>query len=139
MIRLLRYTTTALALACASCGESNNLHPVSGAVLYQGKPAAGATVFFRRRGGDTMNDHAIMGIVQKDGSFTLVCGPYGKGVPAGEYDVLIQWRQDLKQPRGSARKGEDRLKGRYADAKRPRLHAVVKAEVNHLPPLELTD
>jgi len=139
MKKLLRYTTAVLALACASCGESSNLHPVSGAVLYQGKPAAGATVFFRRRGGDTMNDHTIMGIVQKDGSFTLVCGPHSKGVPAGEYDVLIQWKQDVKHAKGLARSGQDRLKGRYADSKHPRLHAVVKAEVNHLPPLELAD
>ena len=32
------------------------------------------TVFFRRQGGDAMNDHTIMGIVQEDGSFELVSG-----------------------------------------------------------------
>jgi hypothetical protein len=139
MKRLVCYMAALTALACGSCGNPNNLHPVSGTVLYKGKPAVGAVVFFQRRAGDLMNEHTIMGIVQKDGSFTLVCGPYGKGVPAGEYDVLIQWKQDVKHPKGLARNGQDRLNGRYADLKRPRLHAVVKAEVNHLPPLELTD
>jgi hypothetical protein len=139
MKNLSRYTVAAAALACASCGESSNLHPVSGTVVYQGKPAAGAAVFFYRRGGDSLNEHTIMGIVQEDGSFTLVCGADGKGAPAGEYDVLIQWKHDLNQPKGLARKGQDRLKGRYADRKRPRLQALVKAEATHLPPFELTD
>lgn len=137
MKNLLRYTIAAAALACASCGESNNLHPVSGTVVYQGKPAAGATVFFHRRAADPMNEHTIMGIVREDGSFALVCGPHGKGAPAGEYAVLIQWKNEHNQPKSLARKGRDRLKGRYADPKHPRLHAVVKAENNHLPPFIL--
>jgi hypothetical protein len=29
-----------------------------------------------------MNEHVIMGIVQDDGSFELVCGPLGKGAPS---------------------------------------------------------
>jgi hypothetical protein len=139
MKTLLRYTIAAAALACASCGQSNNLHAVSGTVVYQGKPAAGATVFFRRRGGDPMNEHTVMGIVQGDGSFTLVCGPHGKGAPAGEYDVLIQWKNERNQPKGLGHKVQDRLKGRYADPKCPRLRAVVKAESTILPPFDLTD
>src|SRR5271166_6081199 len=73
--------TVALVLACASCGNKNNIYPVSGKVMYKGSPAAGATVFFCRKGGDTMNDHMVMGIVQGDGSFELVCGSLGKGAP----------------------------------------------------------
>jgi hypothetical protein len=138
MKRFLWHTVALTALACGSCGNPNNLHRVSGTVLYLGKPASGATVFFQRRDGDPMNEHTIMGIVQEDGSFTLVCGPHGKGAPAGEYDVLIRWKHDVKQPRGLARTGQDRLKGRYADPKRPRLHAVVKAERTNLA-FELTD
>ena len=129
----------AIGLACTSCGNSNNLYPVSGTVNYKGSPAAGATVFLHRKGGNAMNDHTIMGIVQEDGSFTLVCGSLGEGAPPGEYDVLIEWKHDLKQPKGLNRKGHDRLKGRYADPAHPRLHAVVKAETNHLAPFEVTD
>ena len=49
----------ALALACTSC-RNNNHYPVSGKVTYHGSPASGATVYFRRQGGDAMNDHMIM-------------------------------------------------------------------------------
>ena len=74
-----------LALACVSCG--NGLYPVSGNVTYNGEPAIGAAVFFKRQGVDPVNEHMIMGLVQEDGSFTLVCGNQGKGAPTGEYDV----------------------------------------------------
>jgi hypothetical protein len=131
--------TALLGFACSACGNSDNLYPVSGTVTCKGKPAAGATVFLRRPGGNAMNDHAIMGIVQDDGSFSLVCGSSAKGVPPGEYDVLIEWKQNLGQAKGLAQKGKDRLKGRYADPNRPRLHAVVKAEANHMEPFELTE
>jgi hypothetical protein len=139
MKKLLGFVLASVALAGASCSNSHNLNPVSGTVSYKGKPAAGAVVFFQRQGVDPMNEHLIMGIVQEDGSFSLVCGPYGAGAPPGEYDVLIEWKQDRNQPKGLAAKTHDRLKGRYADAKHPRLHASVKTETNHLPPFELTD
>src|ERR1700722_16319370 len=92
--------TAALALACGSCGYKNNIFPVSGQVTYKGSPASGATVFFSRQGGDSMNDHMIMGIVQEDGSFELVCGPLGKGAPPGDYDVLIEWKSVSGQSKG---------------------------------------
>jgi hypothetical protein len=129
----------ALALACASCGNSNNLYPVSGKVTYKGSPAARATVFFHRQGGDSMNDHMIMGIVQEDGSFELVCGSLGKGAPPGEYHVLIEWKRVTGQSKGRPQHGPDKLKGRYADPKRTRFHAVLKAERNDLAPFDLTD
>jgi hypothetical protein len=149
MKKLLGYATAVIGLACTSCGNSNNLYPVSGTVTFKGQPAGGAAVFFHRQGSDPMNEHAIMGIVRDDGYFTLVCGPLGDGAPPGEYDVLILWRQDPHPnpppPMGGghggglARKARDRLKGRYADPKYPRFHALVKTETNYLPPFELTD
>jgi hypothetical protein len=126
-----------LAFACVSC--NNGLYPTSGKVTYKGQPAAGATVYFYRQKGDPLNEHMIMGIVQEDGSFTLVCGPHGKGAPAGEYDVLIEWKQGPNRGKGRVRKMPDKLNGRYADPRRPLLHANLKAEANNLPPFELTD
>jgi hypothetical protein len=128
----------ALALGCASCGN-NKLCPVSGKVLVDGAPAAGATVFFYRQDRHPVNDHLVMGIVQDDGSFELVCGPLGKGAPPGEYDVLIEWKQSNDQGKGHPPKGNDKLKGIYAEPKQPRLHATVRAGVNKLDPFELTD
>jgi hypothetical protein len=130
--------TAALALTSASCGH-NRIYPVSGKVMLNGAPAAGAAVFFYRQGADRMNEHMIMGVVQEDGSFELVCGSLGKGAPPGEYDVLIEWRQRSNHAKGATNKAPDRFRGRYADLKRPRLHAVLKAQTNLLPPFELTD
>jgi len=130
--------TTALALACAACGN-NGLNAVSGKVTYQGAPAAGAAVFFYRQGADLMNEPMIMGIVQDDGAFELVCGALGKGAPAGKYDVVIEWKQVSGQSKGRPQRGPDKLKGRYADLKHPLLCATVEPKSNELPPFELTD
>lgn len=132
-------TMAALALVCSSCGDANKLYPVSGKVTYKGAPAVGATVFLQRQGADPLNEQTIMGIVQENGSFTLVCGPQGQGAPPGEYAVLIEWKRHANRAKGLAQKAPDRLKGRYADPKRPRLRAVVKPGANDLPPFELTD
>ena len=131
--------TALLALACVSCGNTNNLYRVSGMVTYKGSPAAGATVFFYRQGGDFMNEHLIMGIVQENGSFELVCGSLGKGAPPGEYDVLIEWKHVSGQSKGRPQHSPDKLNGRYTDAKRPRLHATIRAERNDLAPFDLTE
>ena len=131
------YLAAALALACASCGKG--IYPASGKVIYQGRPAAGATVFFQRHGANLMNEPMIMGLVQQDGSFSLVCGDKGTGAPPGDYDILIEWKPPSSQPRGLAQNAPDRLGGRYADPKNPRLHAEIKAGTNKLPPFDLTE
>ncbi|MGO9115069.1 MAG: hypothetical protein ACLP9L_38145 [Thermoguttaceae bacterium] len=129
----------ALALACASCSNEDKHYPVSGKVTYRGSPASGATVFFHRQGGDSMNNHMIMGIVQEDGSFELVSGSPGKGAPPGAYDVLIEWRRISGASRGRPHQVPDLLEGRYADPKRPLLHATLEAKATNLPPFELID
>jgi hypothetical protein len=130
-----------VALAGGSCRNPHHLYPVSGKVLYRGQPAVNAAVILRRPDVDPLEQQMIMGIVQVDGSFAVVCESYGKGAPPGEYDVLIEWNHDPRLTRAgsNARHPPDRLKGRYADPKHPRFHVTVKAESNELPPFELTD
>jgi hypothetical protein len=128
-----------LVLACTSCGNKNNLYPVSGKVTYNRAPAAGATVFFRRQGADPMNEHLIMGIAGKDGSFVLVSGSLGKGAPPGEYDVLIEWKRFIGQGEGRRHHAPDKLEGRYANPKRPRFHVTINAVRNDLAPFDLTE
>jgi hypothetical protein len=144
--------TAALALAAAACGKTR-IYPVSGKVTYRGEPAAGAAVFFHARGKEPIEQHTVMGIVGEDGTFELVCDALGKGAPPGEYDVVIQWTfqpalrtLEGAQHKPASRQGKglgghmpDRLRGRYADPKRPLLHATVQAGKNNLPPFELTD
>lgn len=138
MRKIIFCLTAALLPAVASCGNKDNLHPVFGKVTWEGAPAAGACVFFYRKGADPMNEHMVMGIVKDDGTFDLVCGSLGKGAPPGEYDVLIEWKRPSGQSKGRPLRGPDTLKGRYADPKAPRLHASVKAGRNDVPPFDLT-
>jgi hypothetical protein len=129
--------TATLALACSSCGNSPKLYPVTGKVRVKGAPALGATVFLQRQGVDPLNEQTIMGVVREDGSFSLVCGPYGEGAPPGEYHVFIEWRHRAERAKGLT--STDRLKGHYADRKHPLLHAVVNSGPTDLPPFDLTD
>jgi hypothetical protein len=128
----------ALAPTCASC-SGNKIFPVSGTITYRGASAAGAIVFFHRQNADPMMEPTIMGIVQQNGSFELVCGSLGKGAPPGEYDVVIEWKPVTDQSKGRPRRGPDKLNGRYADPKHPLLHATVLAKATTLPAFNLTD
>jgi hypothetical protein len=136
-------TAAAVAFACSACDKPQGIYPVSGKVTYQGNPAVGARVFFRRQGAGSMREQTMMGVVQKDGSFTVDCGSLGKGAPPGEYIVLVEWKHDpaLPSPRSPTEAGArpDRLNGRYSDPKRPILTARVRPADNVLPPFELTD
>jgi hypothetical protein len=129
----------ACALASAGCGSGNGLYPVRGQVLYQGKPAVGATVSFVRKGvTDPLQEQTPQGVVQDDGSFTLA-GARGAGAAPGEYAVLIEWKEGAGKRRGRSPElsAPDRLKGRYLDARRPLLTAKVAPTSNDLPAFEL--
>jgi hypothetical protein len=145
-MKAIRLVVIGFAFLCASCGQHIGLYPVSGRVTYNGAPAFGAVVFLTRSlaqiedKNNPLNRQMLMGVVQQDGSFTIDCGVLGKGAPPGEYDLLVKWVYDHRlgrAPPGVARK--DRLNGRFADPGHPRLRAVVKAESNQLPPIELAE
>jgi hypothetical protein len=131
--------TAALMVSCTACRSNHNLYPVAGMVTYNGAPASGAVISFYRRDGDSADHPPILGIVQEDGSFELVCGALGKGAPPGNYAVLIEWKRAASTGKGRPQIGLDRLKGRYADRNRPLLHATVAACATSLPPFELID
>jgi hypothetical protein len=105
--------------------------------MYKETPAAGAKVFFYRRGADAMNEQMTAGIVREDGSFEIVSGSQGKGAPPGEYDVIIEWKRAAGQRKGKAQHGPDKLEGRYADPQNPQFRAKVEAKDNQLPTFEL--
>ncbi len=140
MRKVFSHSLILVSLACASCGHrANGLYPVSGEVTFNGSPASGAAVFFHRKGADRIKEQMMMGIVRENGAFELVCGSSGKGAPPGEYDVTIEWKDIPGQIRGRPRHGPDKLNGRYADPKNPRLHATIKQEPNRLAPFDLTE
>jgi hypothetical protein len=136
---------SAACVICVGCGKPNGLYPVQGKVLYKGEPAVGATVHFVHQGRSApTGEHCTEGIVQKDGSFSLTTEQVGDGAAPGTYDVFIEWRDGppvLTKLRGRKPDNRplDRLHGQYADPKKPRLHAEVKAETNRLTTFEITD
>jgi hypothetical protein len=127
------------ALTSASCRPANGLYPVRGQVLFEGKPAAGATVWFLRKGAtDPYQESTPQGVVQEDGSFTLA-GPSGAGAAPGEYVVLVEWKEGAEKKRGRSPglNAPDRLKGRYLNPRQPLLTATVASANNALPAFEL--
>jgi hypothetical protein len=140
MVRRVAFLVTAVLLtACSACGNSGSRFPVWGKVLYDGRPAAGALVYFHPKAGTTSARGAVaQGVVGDDGTFTLA-GPEGDGAPPGEYAVLVEWKQGAGTTpgRAPALTAPDRFHGRYLDPNSPLLTAEVKAAKNRLPPFEL--
>jgi hypothetical protein len=140
MERLLVFTAIALASSTTGCSKNeHNLYPVSGKVLYNGLPAAGAAVFFYRQGANPLEEQMVMGVGRDDGRFELVCGPWGKGAPPGEYDVAVEWKPIIGQRGGNPLRAPDRLNGRYSELNHLRLRATLEAKPNELPAFELTE
>lgn len=131
------FALSGLALTCASCGN-NGLYPVCGRVTCNGEPATGAFVYLLRRGANPLDQQSVMGVVQADGSFIIVCDAKGKGAPPGEYDVLIKWPRKSDRGKSLAHRIADRLKGRYADPAHSPWRVTIRPEANELPPFELT-
>jgi hypothetical protein len=122
------------ALLTTSCADSRRqqVYAVRGKILYQGRPAAGATVIFHPK--NTSDPQAVcpMGKVGADGSFTLSTYAPEDGAPPGEYAVVVIWPQA-----GGGKKGGDRLKGRYGNTRNSPLHARLAERDNDLPPFGL--
>ena len=156
----------ALGWLCVSCGgTAQGLSSVSGKVVCNGQPAAGALLSFHRQAGETPPPKETANlipsaVVRDDGSFTVETHPVGSGAAPGKYVILVQWpeqndpiqaRSALK-PKITTIKGKkldmskhdkrdsitpDRLKGRYCDVSKPLLVREVKPGPNDLGTLEL--
>ena len=157
--RVIVVVVPALALTLASCGgTAEGLAPVTGKVVCDGQPAAGAILFFHRQAGEPAPPPSSAGvvpsaIVRDDGSYTVESTALGRGAAPGKYNVLIQWPEqgDAAAAGGKTKtatvKGKqvivakhdkfdpvpsDRLKGRYADPGKPQLKAEIKPGPNGL-------
>ncbi|OWK34997.1 hypothetical protein FRUB_09839 [Fimbriiglobus ruber] len=119
------------------CERVNRLkvYPVRGEVTVDGKPAAGARIFFHPEA-NLADPRALrpIAIVEADGSFRLTTYLANDGAPAGEYVVTVTW--PTKAGADEEISG-DRLKYAYADAKKSKLRVTVKAGNNDLEPFRL--
>jgi hypothetical protein len=127
----------AVAALPSGCARNTRkpVFPVRGQVFVDGKPAAGATVFFNPVGPDP-DAVAPFGVVDAGGSFSLTTYLTFDGAPAGEYVVTV--RCPGPPQRGEDGGGPDRLKGRYTDPKTSTLRATVEKKANEIEPFRLT-
>ena len=154
MARVSVLLAVAAAVGLAGCGGGGGpkLYPVRGAVHFQDKPAAGATVVFHPLAAGNHSAPKPSGTVGPDGSFTLTTHPHGDGAPAGEYLVAIakpdqipvsEEADETAQALASAKAAKDR-KGKpgfppiYQVPQKSGLTATVPALDSELPPFDLS-
>ncbi|MCI0460787.1 MAG: hypothetical protein L0Z62_27880 [Gemmataceae bacterium] len=125
-------------VAIPACGQSGpKLHPVRGKVTVRGKPAAHALVFLHRVGRTDPSEPVPYGQVGNDGQFVLTTRKDGDGARPGDYVITVYW-PDMSKPEDGNGQRPDALNGAYDKPAASKLKAVVKAEENTLPPLDLT-
>src|SRR5271166_1754342 len=90
----------ASGIMCVSCGgTAAGLSSVSGKLVCNGQPAAGAVLSFQRQSGEAAPDQASanlipQAVVQADGSFTVETHPLGYGAAPGKYVILVSWPEE---------------------------------------------
>ena len=126
-------------LSLAGCNRAEPpvpVHPVSGKVFYDGKPAEGVRVFLQPISAPAVpkipcNPH---GVTQADGSFTLTTYVEGDGAAEGSYKVTLFW--PAVQMDDEEESDVDRLHG-WHDSVNSRLSIDVTAGTNQLAPFRL--
>jgi hypothetical protein len=134
--RVLVLLSSALVTSCSGRDESKRVYPVSGKVLYLGKPTPGARVSLHPL--DEANKSARVrpsGVVQEDGSFRLTTYQTHDGAPPGSYAVTVIWVERGKRGDDD---GKSRLPDRYASPTLSNLTVEVKETDNALDTLQLT-
>jgi hypothetical protein len=126
-----------LSMSGLGCGGDPRLkptYPVRGQVMFQGKPAAGAALFFRAVG---VEDHPWTrptAVVDEQGNFIVSTYRENDGMPAGKYEVVITW---LPKGYDGPPEKANKLPMRYADPSTSGLTAEVPKAETVLPPFNL--
>jgi len=137
LLRGLAVTTLVLSAGACSSNSERPLYPVRGKVLYQGKPAHRATVWFHPEAKSESKSARPHAVVEQDGSFKVSTYNTHDGAPAGRYRVIVIWTAPGKFSSDDA--GKSLLPARYSDPQRSGLPVVeIKEGPNELPPFELT-
>ena len=132
---LLRGLLAGVLLLGAACSGRKTAYPVTGKVLFEGRPAAGAVVQFHPLDAADGAPVAPLGEVGPDGTFRLTTYAHADGAPAGRYAVTVSWGVPS---RGGD--GFDRIlvPARYLSPATSKLTAEVPAQATELPPFRLT-
>lgn len=144
----------AAAFAAAGCDgdevERVEVQPVTGRVLANGKPAAGAVLQFVPANSTDPNAIRPRAVAGDDGAFVFQTYDPGDGIPPGEYLVSVKWAgpkrkaaaapaPEEQDPDGGAIMGPppDYFKGKYANPRTSGLRVKVNAGDAQLQPINL--
>jgi hypothetical protein len=123
------------ALGVSACGGSSRkpTFPVTGKLLWDGKPIPNASVVFHPVKEDTPEPLRPRGKTKEDGSFTLTTYDTDDGAPAGEYRLSVELWLGGRPDEGPS----NRLPPQLGNPETSRLTATVAASPNDLKPIDL--
>jgi hypothetical protein len=131
MPRILSHLFLAVGLLIGGCaGREEPVYPVSGQVLYAGKPLAEALVVFHPQ--DTTR-RSLTAHTDPSGRFRLTTHQPDDGAASGMYRVTIEYRELVQEGDELSRTGPNRLPARYAQPDTSGLRCEIVAGPNELP------
>jgi hypothetical protein len=116
------------------------VYPVSGRVMVNGAPAAGARVVLYGATPELTGPGTIPpeGITDENGVFQLRSYEPEDGAPAGKFNVTVRWLEPVPEGVDPLEyKQKDRLKDRYSNPETSGLTVEIPEGGGELPPFEL--
>jgi hypothetical protein len=115
----------------SGCGTAQEpVFPVSGQILWSGKPLAEAVVVLHPEDGKR---RSLTARTDASGRFQLTTHQPGDGAPAGTYLVTVEYRDLVQEGDELVRHGPNQLPARYAKPETSGLRCEVTAGTNTLP------
>jgi hypothetical protein len=117
------------------CGEARvPVYPVTGKLIFQGKPPVGARVVLHAANSSGIDEVVPSGAVQSDGTFTITVYEPGDGAPQGDYVATVQWFKVVGDGGGSA-PGPNVLPKKYASPVTSPIKVSVASGPVQIPPI----
>jgi len=129
------------SLGCSNGVQQQKTYPVSGQILYEGRPVKGLTVVFRPLDSTLFKwQEQPQAISDEDGKFSIRTYDADDGAPAGEYQVGIAMLDPVDEEGGDqVKRRSDALMipARYADPNTSGLKVKIESKSNQLEPFQL--
>lgn len=127
-----------MAWAFAGCADVSRkpVYPVTGQVLYEGKPVPHAAVTLVLLNSADTDKERPSAVSDRQGRFTLTTYRKADGAPAGEYVVLVEARRQIVKD-GDSDFSDNYLPPRYSDPGRSDIKVQVAPGSNDLGQIKL--
>jgi hypothetical protein len=119
------------ATGCSKAPPRPAVHPVSGKVTFDGRPAAGAQVVFHPKTA-TAAIPTPSAKADSQGNFSLTTYDAADGAPAGDYAVTVELRPVVTK-NGELEWGPNTLPPQYGSPKTTRVAASITDGINNVP------